>query len=277
MTESVNRTILLFDIEKFGRRDDVEQAFMRRMLYSVLHETLRSAGVEPTEQRLEDRGDAVMVLISPTVPKARLLRALLTETPALLRSNNRLAAASARVRLRTVLAAGEVAVQELGGALGGAVGWDLNQAFRLLDSDALREALALGDGQSVLCVSDTVYQGIVRHGHHGVPAGEFRRITTEGKEGPLTAWLHGNRAGAALASATGREPSPAEPAPAESSPAEPAPAERTAGRAAAGGIQFLGGAPSFGGSLVAGDQHIVSGGQVHGDVNIGTPRPDGDR
>ncbi|MEU9134228.1 hypothetical protein AB0D08_40230, partial [Kitasatospora sp. NPDC048540] len=107
MTEPVNRTILLFDIEKFGRRDDVEQAFMRRMLYTILQETLRSAGVEQTDQRVEDRGDSVMVLISPTVPKVPLLRALLTETPALLRSNNRLASSSAQVRLRAVLAAGE--------------------------------------------------------------------------------------------------------------------------------------------------------------------------
>ncbi|WP_406477384.1 hypothetical protein [Streptomyces platensis] len=34
-------------------------------------------------------------------------------------------------------------------------------------------------------------------------------------------------------------------------------------------FNFYGGAPSIGGSVVGGDQHGVSGGQVHGDVHIG--------
>ncbi|MDH6109705.1 hypothetical protein P3T36_000476 [Kitasatospora sp. MAP12-15] len=257
MTEPVNRTILLLDIERFGQRDDVEQAFMRRMLYAILQETLQHAGIEQLEQRLEDRGDSVMVLISPTVSKVRLLRALLTETPALLHSNNRLAANSAQVRLRIVLAAGEVAIQELGGALGGAVGWDLNQAFRLLNSDVLRSALKERTAQSVLCVSDAVYQGIVRHSPHGVPGAEFQRITVAGKEGELTAWLHGNPAAVAGAAAPGPGVT--------SNPAEPSDSSQQAPI----GTYFLGGSPSFGGSLVNGDQHIVSGGHVHGDVNIG--------
>ncbi|MFF9645974.1 nucleotidyl cyclase domain-containing protein [Kitasatospora aureofaciens] len=258
MTDPVNHTILLLDIEQFGRRDDVEQAFMRRMLYSVLHETLRSAGVEPAEQRLEDRGDSVMALISPTVPKPRLLHALITETPTLLHANNRLAAAGARVRLRIVLASGEVAVQELGGALGGAVGWDLNQAFRLLDSAALRDALRHRDGPCVLGVSEAVYQGVVRHGHGGLRPESFHRVTVQGKEGDFPAWLHG-------------EPAPASRAP-QSAPARTAAAEFTAApppQAAPATFQFLGGSPSFGGNLIGGDQHTVSGGEVHGDVNTG--------
>ncbi|MFE2072620.1 hypothetical protein [Streptomyces misionensis] len=34
-------------------------------------------------------------------------------------------------------------------------------------------------------------------------------------------------------------------------------------------FDFGGGSPRFGGSLVAGDQHGVSGGQVTGDVHLG--------
>ncbi|KJS55971.1 hypothetical protein VM98_09985 [Streptomyces rubellomurinus subsp. indigoferus] len=257
MTDPVNYTILLLDIEQFGRRDDVEQAFMRRMLYSVLHETLRSAGIEPTEQRLEDRGDSVMALISPTVPKAKLLHALINETPAMLNANNRLAAASAQVRLRITLASGEVAVQELGGALGGAVGWDLNQAFRLLNSDSLRTALAHQDGPCVLSVSDSVYQGIVRHGHHGLPVGAFHRITVHGKEGDFPAWVHGTPHPGPTVPTTSRTEAGSE--------SRPAP-DRSCAPAA---FHFLGGSPTFGGNLIGGDQHIVSGGEVHGDINTG--------
>ncbi|MFH9351735.1 hypothetical protein [Kitasatospora sp. NPDC017646] len=263
MTDPVNHTILLLDIEQFGRRDDVEQAFMRRMLYSVLHETLRSAGVEPADQRLEDRGDSVMALISPTVPKPRLLHALINETPTLLHANNRLSAAGARVRLRIVLACGEVAVQELGGALGGAVGWDLNQAFRLLDSTALRDALRHRDGPCVLAVSDALYQGTVRHGHGGLLPDAFHRVTVQGKEGDFPAWLHGEPAPEPVGAPS---PTPAAaPAPAPAPVAQSTPAEsRTPAT-----FQFLGGTPTFGGNLIGGDQHVVSGGEVHGDVNTG--------
>ncbi|MYS44753.1 hypothetical protein GTY23_26690, partial [Streptomyces sp. SID5998] len=54
------------------------------------------------------------------------------------------------------------------------------------------------------------------------------------------------------------------------------PAQTVPGGAAPGGhapagpvFHFTGGAPRFGGSLVAGDQHGVSGGQVTGDVRLG--------
>jgi hypothetical protein len=259
--EPLARTILLFDIESFGKRDDVEQTFMRRMLHSVVEDTLTAAGVEQTAQHREDRGDSVMALISPEVPKNRLLRALLAETPALLHGSNRLAAASARVRLRIVLASGEVALHPQPGTLGGAVGHDLNQAFRLLDAQPLKAALRGRSDELVLCVSESVYEGVVRHGYAGVRREEFHRIDVQGKEGPLTGWLHGP-------AAAEQPQTPERPAeqPAQTSgpigeqrPAAPAPAT----------INFNGGSPSFGGAFVAGDQHGVSGGQVTGDVVMG--------
>lgn len=61
--------------------------------------------------------------------------------------------------------------------------------------------------------------------------------------------------GAAAAAGPGRTAGPAAPA----RPATPP-----------GGVVFhFNGSPSFGGSLVAGDQHGVSGGQVTGDVHQG--------
>lgn len=262
MTEPVHRTLLLFDIEKFGQRDDVEQQSLRRMLYSVTHETLDAAGVGP-DRWVEDRGDGLIVLISPEVSKVRVLRALLTETPALLRANNRLASSSTQIRVRVVLASGEVATQEIGGARGGLVGWDLNQAFRLLDGGPLRTALAARGSESVLCVSESVYQGTVRHGYPGVPAEEFHRISVPGKEGPVTAWLHG-RPTAADGAAT-------------VAPAADEPAAAGTGPGAGVAFTFHGGSPSFGGSLVAGDQYGVSGGHVTGDVILGGGTNTGER
>ncbi|MEU3060021.1 hypothetical protein [Streptomyces subrutilus] len=186
-TPPLLHTLLLIDTERFSDRDDVQQALLRRMLFSLADRVLLAAGVDQSMRLRADRGDAVMELIDPGVPLTTLLRALLTDLPAELRAVNRLAARSAQLRLRTVLATGYVAIDEYDGW----VGTDLNEACRLLDADALRAALRERDGDYALCVSESVHTGIVRHQHTGIPTEEFNRITVLSKNGPLPAWLHG--------------------------------------------------------------------------------------
>jgi hypothetical protein len=267
MPEPVNRTILLLDIERFSRRDDVVQAVLRRSLSSVVDNTLTEAGVERTQHYREDRGDGLIVLINGDVPKAVVLRALLTHTPELLHEYNRLAAQGAQMRLRMVLAAGEVADDPQAGTTGGLVGHDLNQAFRLLDSDELRKALSERSAEEcVLCVSDAVYQGVVRHGPRGVRAESFQRIEVTSKNGVAPAWLHG-----AAAQRTMAEPASGETA----ASAMAQPRQDTQPRqeeAPAGAVFHFHGAPTVHGSLVGGDQHGVSGGRVDGDVVLGSAK-----
>ncbi|MEU4213256.1 hypothetical protein AB0F13_25270 [Streptomyces sp. NPDC026206] len=279
MREPVNRTILLLDIERFSRRDDVVQAALRRTLNTVIDQTLVAAGVEATQQYREDRGDGLIVLISGDVAKTAVLRSLLTVTPELLHDHNRLASGSAQMRLRMVLAAGEIAHDPQAGTTGGLVGHDLNQAFRLLDSDALREALAgRTDRHCVLAVSTPVYEGVVRHGHRGVRPELFRRTSVTVKDGVLSAWLHqGGAPTAPEEEVAGEPPAPAgqgRPAPAASpgpqappqapSRPRPEPQERTGGA-----VFHFHGAPVVHGPVVGGDLHAVSGGQVTGDVILG--------
>ncbi|MFF4539035.1 hypothetical protein [Streptomyces aureus] len=400
MTDPVSRTILLLDIEKYSDRDDVEQAYLRRMLYDITDRALESAGIDERLRLRADRGDSVMELIDANASVTALLRALLTEVPGLLRSVNRTASSSAQIRLRGVVATGYVAVDELDGW----VGSDLNHACRLLDARLLRAALRERPDDFALCVSEGVHTGIVRHGHPGIPADDFHPVTVDSKNGPLRAWLHGpvphgaddhgEGGGAPAPDCSGESPAPgaASPTPRTASPgtaertglsgvtgtaestgpsgaagttgttqptgAAPAPPTGTAGAAApaqpaqptgtagaaapaqpagaagaagaaqsvgtagaagpagaaAGGsgpheparsgrpeqaeepprhapaeqpeqeaaprtrpaapaagvvFDFGGGSPSFGGSLVGGDQHGVSGGQVTGDVHLG--------
>ncbi|MDX3226516.1 hypothetical protein [Streptomyces sp. ME19-01-6] len=268
MTDPVSRTILLFDIERYSDRDDVEQAYLRRMLYDVADRTLDAAGIDETQRQRADRGDSVMELIESGASVTALLRALLNETPVQLRAINRMAAKSAQIRLRAVVATGFVAID----GQGGWVGSDLNHACRLLDAKLLRAALAERDNDFALCVSDSVHLGIVRHGHAGVPPEDFHPVTLDSKNGPLGAWLHGPLPDAppeALPEALpgdGRNPGQGR-GPEAGRP--PAPAPPTAPHGSGPAFHFTGGAPSFGGSLVAGDQHGVSGGTVHGDVHLG--------
>ncbi|MFD4755983.1 MULTISPECIES: hypothetical protein [unclassified Streptomyces] len=256
MAEPSNRTIVLMDVEDSGRRLDIAQPVMRRMVYAVLHETLEAAGVEPTEYRSEDRGDGVFVLVHPSVPKPALLRALLTTAPERLFTTNRLAAESVRVRLRVVVHTGEVALDEHG-----ASGRDLVDAFRLLDADALRDRLSATPEPSVLCVSNTVYQGVVRHGHHGVRPEHFHRFTLVGKEGdPLVAWYHdpftARAPEGAEGTTTGRAAGAVGAEPDDAASRAPESGAAPAGLPPARTGNFFLGAARFGGDAVAGDKHV---------------------
>ncbi|MFB8416149.1 hypothetical protein ACFC63_11650 [Streptomyces albidoflavus] len=296
MNDPVNRTMLLVDIEKFSDRDDVEQAFLRRMLYDVVDRTMERAGIDETLRLRADQGDSVMEFIDPNVPVPQVLRSVITELPAQLKAVNRMASSAAQMRLRTVVASGFIALDERGIW----VGSDLNHACRLLDADLLRAALRERPGDVALCVSQSVHAGIVRHGHLGIPAEEFHEVTLASKNGPLPAWLLGpvpasGQTTAAPGAAAGPAPTPAPDASGErpgpaggteagpsgggpASPSTPAPAPAPAPSAQPpAGIHFTGGAPAFGGSLVMGNQHGVSGGRVDGDVVMGSvggpPRP----
>lgn len=187
MTDPVSRTILLLDIEKYSDRDDVEQAYLRRMLYDITDRTLESAGIDERLRLRADRGDSVMELIDANASVTALLRALLTEVPVQLRAVNRMASSSAQIRLRGVVATGYVAIDDHDGW----VGSDLNHACRLLDAQLLRAALRERANDFALCVSEGVHTGIVRHGHPGIPAEDFHPVTVDSKNGALRAWLHG--------------------------------------------------------------------------------------
>ncbi|WP_449347647.1 hypothetical protein [Streptomyces xanthochromogenes] len=244
----MSRTILLLDIERFSDRDDVEQAFLRRMLYDVCDSALLAAGVDETLRLREDRGDSVMELIDPNASVISLLRTLLADVPARLRTMNRMASSSAQMRLRAVVAGGYVKRDAFGW-----VGSDLNHACRLLDGEPLRAALRERPDDLALCVSSAVYEGVVRHSHTGVPAEHFTRIAVPSKNGALTAWLHG-------------------PAPVEQITGHPTPGDRAT--EGAGRRSGSGPAPGghFGGAYIGGDNYGISTGQVTGDIRFDAGR-----
>lgn len=211
MPEPMHKTILLTDIEGSGTRLDSETPVLRREMYAVLRETLSAAGVEPTEYRTEDRGDGVFVLIEPTVPKPQLIRALLITMPMRLYDYNAKAAQGTRVRLRVVVHAGEVTLDDEG-----ALGADLVEAFRLLNADELKSALRRTEEPTVLCVSDTLHRTVVRHRHYGIRQEHFHPFETEADGGTRKGWyfdlLH--RCGEKPRARDGRpQPEPRDPEP----------------------------------------------------------------
>ncbi|MEU7605212.1 hypothetical protein, partial [Streptomyces sp. NPDC041003] len=182
----MHRSLLLVDLDGFGNRDDLEQAYMRRTLSGILGRVATAAGVGPEARQQADRGDGVMELIDAAVPVADLLRTLLKVVPADLNAVNRLTSDSARIRLRLVLATGSVAVDDHGGWVGAA----LNDACRLLDADLLRPALRERNDDYALSVSGSVYWGTVRQNHDGIPAKDFYEVNVRTKNGMQQMWLY---------------------------------------------------------------------------------------
>ncbi|MFE9447346.1 hypothetical protein [Streptomyces sp. NPDC006739] len=255
MSDPVSQTILLLDTERHSDRDDIERAYLRRMLYDITDRALERAGIDETLRLRAGRGDPapVMELIDAGASVPALLRALLTEIPAQLRTVNRMASSSAQIRLRGVVASGYVTTAPYGWA-----GSGLDQARRLLDSGPLREALRERPGDFALCVCESVCAGI--------PAADFHPMTVDGENGPLKAWLHGpppqGAAGPDDHSGTGVGGAPV-PGASGDGPA-PGRAAAPSARRAPGGVVL-----DFGGGAVAADQHGASGGQGTGDVHLG--------
>jgi hypothetical protein len=275
LTEPVNRTILLLDIEDYSRRDNVEQTFLRRGLHSVVEDVLAGAGVEQHMQYREDRGDGLIILVSPDLPKTALLRALLTTAPDSLRDYNRMASTSAQMRLRMVLASGEVAADPRQGTVGGLVGHDLNQACRLLDAKVLRDALQQRSADCVLGVSALVYEGTVFHGHRGLPPEDFHRVEVSVKKDRLACWLHGPLPeGTAAVQAADPGTGSGSGVPAAEAAPSPSPSPAGGTPVIVNGGSFNGSSFTVGGTFVAGNQTGVSGGHVAGDVVIGSTRSD---
>lgn len=136
---AVHRSLFLVDVEKFGdqSRTNAHQVAVRDGLFRSLRWSFARSGVPWERCRCEDRGDGALVLIPPDVPKNLLAGPLPLELVAALEKHNAACEFQARMRLRAVLHAGEVHLDEYGAA-----GAAIYLAFRLLESAALRSVLA---------------------------------------------------------------------------------------------------------------------------------------
>ena len=91
LTEPVHRTILALDIEGSTRPDrrDSDRLRMRSALYRLLEQVLDRARIECGAYQCTDQGDGILVLLSPEVPKTRVLPWLILRLAAGLNRYNR--------------------------------------------------------------------------------------------------------------------------------------------------------------------------------------------
>ncbi|MBZ6139917.1 hypothetical protein [Streptomyces olivaceus] len=171
-------SIVVVDIEKFGRRANPVQLSLRKSLYELVPDAFSEVGID-TESGPgpSDRGDGFFWLL-PSVDRTDLTGRFVEALDRKLRDYARRSSQEAALRLRVALHQGDVANDPTGW-----VGEELNTACRMVDLDPLRTALASGPRAGLaLAVSGEWHRQIVRHDDPSVAGHTFRRVPFDAKE-----------------------------------------------------------------------------------------------
>jgi len=185
LSPAVHRVIVCADVEGFGDRGrtNPDQVAVRDGLYCALRFAFARSGVRWEDCYHEDRGDGVLVLVPPEVPKAVLVAGVPGELVTALGAHNQAHPGQARIRLRLAVHAGEVCYDEHGVA-----GTAINFACRLLEAEALKRALGSSRGVLAVIASQWFFEEVIRHAPACTPA-SYRRVQVVVKETQDTGWI----------------------------------------------------------------------------------------
>lgn len=157
-----HRAIVAVDTADSTARTNTAKARLRHTMYEAFESALYTGGIENDHHDpLIDRGDGILAIIHPTVPKTLLLNTVLPELGKQLTEQDDL-------RLRAVVHAGEVHYD-----CRGCFGEALDLSFRLLDAPELKLLLKGAAEALAVVLSDDIYRTVVRHGYDQIEAGGF--------------------------------------------------------------------------------------------------------
>ncbi|GAB3744947.1 hypothetical protein GCM10027598_80530 [Amycolatopsis oliviviridis] len=184
-----HRSIIVIDLVAFGARGDLAQLTAREDLDTVVNAALRASGLSRARLRFEDRGDGMLIFVSPVVSKAMLIDPFVPALRTRLHAHNTAAPAERRIRVRVAIHAGEVVQGPHGW-----IGTELNLACRLVDAAVVREEFAhQPQADLVVAISDVIHRAVVRHGHRGTDVASYKGVRVATKEVITRAWIHSPR------------------------------------------------------------------------------------
>jgi hypothetical protein len=248
------RAIFAVDTEKFTRNPSAWQPQLRDAITELLSSAFARCGLaELWEARRFPQGtgdgyvfgvpdELAPFLLDPLLDQ---LQAVLEEHDRRLRSQDR----SLRLRLRVAINVGSVPDS---GERRESIGTPVNDTFRLLDSESIRQELSNSNPDITLLaaiVSQRVFEDVVRAGYTpGLPPDRFQHVIAEvaGKEFVQPAWIY-------------------VPKPSRSSALAPQAAAQQSAAAAAGG-----GGEASGGTMIHGSVgRAITGGNFSGNITMG--------
>jgi hypothetical protein len=176
-------SIMVLDIEAFGKRVNPRKGDLREIMYELVQEVVGAAGLRWEELGISDTGDGLLLIVPPDTSPALLAGAMLHELDARLQGVN----PPGGLRLRVSLHLG-LAHQDARGWYGEAVDF----AFRLVETQQLRDVLTAAEGaRTVFITSEEVYQAVVRHGYKLIDPAKFGPIRFIPKhQQEVRAWVY---------------------------------------------------------------------------------------
>ncbi len=181
---AVHRTIVAIDVEGFGdgRRTNRNRVAVRDGLYGAMREAFGQAGIPWNDRDHEDRGDGMLILVGPNVPKSLFAVSLPPALAGALRRHNDAHPGVEQIRLRIALHAGEVNYDQHG-----ATGASINLTFRLLECGPIREALADSPGVLTIIASSWFFEEVIRH--NLADTATYYPVPVKVKETATTGWI----------------------------------------------------------------------------------------
>lgn len=175
-------TVIRTDVAEFAsaRRSDEDRKIIRAALLAM---TRLAMGPAWQTSWWEDRGDGLLIIVSPGVPTAQVIERLVTVLRAELARHNRIYSDPIRIRLRVAVEVGPIEEDEAGVS-----GKAIINASRLVDAAAFKEAV-MGDGAILgMIVSSYVYETHIEPGGSALDPAGYTRISVRVKETSGSAW-----------------------------------------------------------------------------------------
>lgn len=186
--EPRHHAIITLDIEGFGSptRTDPIRAGLRQSLAEMVRLSVDRLQVPDAVAAEGDTGDGKWLLFRSDLSKPRLLNTLIPTIEAALRHHNQSASTAAALRLRVGVHHGEITLGQDNGYSGEA----LNHAFRIIDNDVARNALAQAGNDMVVAISDDFFQKVVKPGYGALDPNSYSPVKITVKETSSTVWLN---------------------------------------------------------------------------------------
>jgi hypothetical protein len=180
----IYKTIVAVNVVGFGVRDRTERnrAAIRDNLYQVMPEAFRQVGIPWDDCYHDDRGDGMLILANPEVPKSLFVESLPTALVDAVQMRNSSHPDLERIRLQMALHAGEVYLDAHG-----AVAPSIDLTFDLLDSGRFMEAVLISPGVLAVITSSWFFDEVVRR---TAVAAAYRPVEMALGDTAITGWVY---------------------------------------------------------------------------------------
>jgi len=162
----VYRLVVAVDVEGYSKLDALDQSLVQTRLGEVLDTAARNAGLDRGRWYRQVRGDGELAVLPADVDAAWVIAHF---TEQLDRALRELRGSGTPLRVRLAMHCGALTAGRFG-----LVGHAPIVTCRLLDSRAARRALAAGDGDLVLVISERLFDDVVRTRFHELDPSRFR-------------------------------------------------------------------------------------------------------